>query len=232
MRLSVGRSVKILLSSFFIQTSWSFSTLQGLGFLSSLMVAAKKDKRSKIMEAHKGFFNTHPYMSSYIIGAVVRAYDDNQCTNKEIHKFINVAQTSFASAGDLLFWEILRPALLLIGTIVALRFGIIGPLTFITVYTVFHLYHRIQGIYDGYNMKWDVIYILKSKRFKTTQHMFELIGAFCSGLLVSTVSLELNYLLTVPLSILFIILLLRKAPSVVIAFVIILLLITIVWVGL
>jgi mannose/fructose/N-acetylgalactosamine-specific phosphotransferase system component IID len=231
MRLGFGRFIKILLSSFFIQTSWSFSTLQGLGFLFNLTIAAKKDKRPKVIETHKGFFNTHPYMSSYIVGAVTRAYDDNQYTTEEIHKFINIAQTSFASAGDLLFWEILRPALLLISTIIALKFGIIGPLIFITVYTIFHLYHRIQGIYDGYNMKWDVIYILKSKRFTTTQYIFELLGAFCSGLLISAVSLEVSYLLIVPLSILFIMLLLRKVPSVVIAFVVILLIIVIIWVG-
>ena len=231
MRLAFGRFIKILLSSFFIQTSWSFSTLQGLGFLFNLMIATKKDNRPKIMETHKGFFNTHPYMSSYIVGAVVRAYDENQYTTEEIHKFISIAQKSFASAGDLLFWEILRPALLLIGTIMALKFGIVGPLIFITVYTIFHLYHRIQGIYDGYNMKWDVIFILKSRRFTTTQHIFELLGAFCSGLLIAAVSLEVSYLLIVPFSILFIVLLLRKVPSVVITLVVILSIIIIVWVG-
>jgi|GEM_PF-652659 len=231
MRLGFDRFLKILFSSFFIQTSWSFSNLQGMGFLFNLMSGAKKNKRSKIMDTHKGFFNTHPYMSSYIIGAVERAYDDEQSSTEEIQKFINIAQTSFASAGDLLFWEILRPALLLIGTILALKFGVIGPLIFIAVYTVFHLYHRIQGIYDGYNMKWDVIYIIRSKRFTTTQHVFELLGAFCSGLLFSVISLELNYLLIIPLSILFILLLLNKVPIVVITFVLILLIITIIWVG-
>lgn len=231
MRLGLGRFLRILFSSFFIQTSWSFSTLQGMGFLFNLMSGAKKDTKSKIMNTHKGYFNTHPYMSSYIVGAVERAYDDEQSSTDEIQKFINIAQKSFASAGDLLFWEILRPALLLIGTILALKFGVIGPLTFIVVYTAFHLYHRIQGIYDGYNMKWDVIYIIRSRRFTTTQNTFELIGAFCSGLLFSAVSLELNYLLIIPISLLFLLLLLRKVPSVIITFVMILLIITIIWIG-
>ncbi len=231
MRLGLGRFLKILFSSFFIQTSWSFSTLQGMGFLFNLISGARKETRSKIMNTHKGFFNTHPYMSSYIIGAVERAYDDEQSSIEEIQKFISVAQKSFASAGDLLFWEILRPALLLLGTILALKFGVIGPLIFIVVFTVFHLYHRIQGIYDGYTMKWDVIYIIRSKRFTTTQYTFELLGAFCSGLLFSVMSLEPNYLLIIPLSLLFLLLLLKKVPSVIITFVLILLIITIIWVG-
>ncbi len=230
MQLSFGRFLKILFSSFFIQTSWSFYILQGMGFLFNLMISAKQTKKDKIMETHKGFFNTHPYMSSYIIGATVRAYDEDKYSTEEIKKFINIAQKSFASAGDLLFWQTLRPSLLLIGTILGLKFGIIGPMTFIMVYTIFHLYHRIQGIYDGYNLRWDVIYLLKSKRFTTVQHIFEIFGALCSGLLFSVISLETYYLLIIPLSMLFILLLIKRMSSVVITFALILLIITIVWI--
>jgi PTS system mannose-specific IID component len=231
MRLGFTRFLKIFITSFFMQTSWSFYTMQGLGFLFNLMTGIKKDKREEVLKTHEGFFNTHPYVSSYIVGAIVRAYDEETHSVEEVKKFIDIAQKSFASAGDILFWQTLRPALLLLGTVLALKAGIIGPILFLVVYTVFHFYHRIQGIYDGYAMKWDVIYLLRSKRFTFVQQFFEIVGAFCSGLLVWLMALKAHYLFCLPLAAFILFLLLKRTSSVVIMFVIIFLIIIIVSLG-
>ncbi len=216
MRLSFTRFLKILFANFFIQTSWSFFSMQSMGFLYSLFAGAKKDQRDKIIKTHKGFFNTHPYMSSYIIGATLRAYDEGNVFPEETRNFITVAQTSFASTGDLLFWQTLRPAMLLIAAILAVKCGVIGPLAFIIVYNAIHLFHRISGIIDGYQMGRDIIYILKAKRFTMVRHIFEMLGAFFTGLLISLASLEMNYLLLIPITMLFVLLLLRRFPNVLI----------------
>ncbi len=230
MRLSFNRFLKIFFSSLFIQTSWSFSSMQGMGFLFNLVTGSKKKHRDKIMETHKGFFNTHPYMSSYIIGATIRAYDEEIISPEDIKKFISVSQTSFASAGDLLFWQTIRPALLLLAVILAMKSGVVGPLVFIIVYNIFHLYHRIKGITDGYAMRWDVIYLLKSKRFTTVQRGFEILGALFSGFLFSLVSLQIHYLLLIPLTMLFILLLIKRFSSVFIIITVVLLIIIIAFV--
>ncbi len=216
MRLGFARFLKILFANFFIQTSWSFFSMQSMGFLYSLFAGAEKDQRDKIIKTHKGFFNTHPYMSSYIIGATLRAYDEGNVFPEETRNFITVAQTSFASTGDLLFWQILRPAMLLIAAILAVKCGVIGPLAFIIAYNAIHLFHRISGIIDGYRMGRDVIYILKAKRFTMVRHIFEILGAFFTGFLISLASLEMNYLLLIPITMLFVLLLLRRFPSVLI----------------
>lgn len=216
MRLGFTRFLKILFANFFIQTSWSFFSMQSMGFLYSLFAGAKKDQRDKIIKTHKGFFNTHPYMSSYIIGATLRAYDEGNVFPEETRNFITVAQTSFASTGDLLFWQTLRPAMLLITAILAVKCGVIGPLAFIITYNGIHLFHRTRGIIDGYRMGRDVIYLLKARRFTTVRHIFEILGAFFTGLLISLASLEMNYLLLIPIAMLFVLLLLRRFPSVLI----------------
>lgn len=223
MRLSFARFLKILFASFFIQTSWSFFSMQSMGFLFNLFAGAKKNQHDKITKTHKDFFNTHPYMSSYIIGATLRAYDEGVVSPEEIRNFVAITQTSFASTGDLLFWQTLRPALLLMAAILALKSGIIGPLVFIITYNVFHLFHRARGIIDGYQMGRDVIYILKAKRFTTVRHIFEILGAFFTGLLFSSVSLEVNYLLLLPITILFLLLLIKRFPSVLIILAVLLL---------
>jgi len=223
MRLSFTRFLKILFASFFIQTSWSFFSMQSMGFLFNLFAGANKDQRDKIVKIHKGFFNTHPYMSSYITGATLRAYDEGDVSPEEIRNFVAITQTSFASTGDLLFWQTLRPALLLIAAILAVKSGVIGPLVFIITYNVFHLFHRARGIIDGYQMGRDVIYVLKAKRFTTVRHIFEILGAFFTGFLFSSVSFEMNYLLLLPITVLFLLLLIKRFPSVLIILAVLLL---------
>lgn len=216
MRLSLGRLLRIFFQSLFIQTSWSFPSMQSMGFLSAVLVGVGEDKRAEIMKTQKGLFNSHPYMVSYIVGAAVRAYDEGKASADEIRKFISVAQTSFASAGDLLFWRTLRPALLLVAVILGVHYGVVGPLTFLVVYNVFHLFHRIKGISDGYNMGWDVIYLLNERRFKTVRKVFEAVGALLSGLLLSLIAVEVNYLLVIPLTSLFLIMLIKRYSAVMI----------------
>jgi PTS system N-acetylgalactosamine-specific IID component len=169
-------------------------------------------------------------MVSYIVGAAVRAYDQGNASPEEIRRFLNVAQTSFASAGDLLFWQTLRPALLLLAVILGVHYGLVGPIVFLVVYNFFHLFHRVKGIYDGYNMGWDVIYLLRAKRFKLVRESFEAIGALLSGFLISLVSVNLQYLLIIPLTALFMIMLTRRYSAVLIIISVLLLVFIIGWV--
>ncbi len=80
-------------------------------------------------------------------------------------------------------------------------------------------------------MKCDVIYLLRSKRFTFVQQLFEVVGAFCSGLLVWLVALKAHYLLCVPLAAFIMFLLLKRTSSVVIVFVIIFMIIIAVSLG-
>ena len=216
MRLSTGRLLRIFWQSLFIQTSWSFPSMQSMGFLADLIAGVGEGKRDEIVRNQKGLFNTHPYMVSYIVGATVRAYDEGRSSPEEIQRFVAVAQTSFASAGDLLFWRTLRPALLLMAVVLGIHYGIIGPVAFLVVYNVFHLFHRIKGISDGYSMGWDVIYLLKTRRFKLVREVFEAAGALLSGLLISLVTVNVQYLLVIPLTVLFMIMLVRRYSAVLI----------------
>jgi mannose/fructose/N-acetylgalactosamine-specific phosphotransferase system component IID len=198
-----------------------------MGFMVNLIYGTEH-KETVIMKEHKELFNTHPYMASYIIGATIRAYDEGK-TPEDIKRFIAIAQTSFASAGDLLFWQTLRPAILLISVILGLKFGLIGPVLFIISYNAFHLFHRARGITDGYNRGWDVIFLIKAKRFIMVQRVFEVLGALFTGLLFTLIAFNINYLLLIPLTLLFVILLIRHYSA---AFIIIAVLVFIVIIAL
>jgi PTS system mannose-specific IID component len=224
-RLGFFRLVKVFFSSLFLQTSWSFFSMQSMGFLFTLTSGARKEQRSRIMEAHTGFFNTHPYMLSYIVGATLRAHDDGKIPVADIKRFIAITQASFASAGDLLFWRTVRPALLLIATILAVKIGLWGSLVFLVPYNILHLYHRIKGIQEGYTRGPNVIYIIKSTRFVGVRRVFETLGALSCGLLAALVSLHTHALLIIPITALVMLLMVKRLSSVIITIAIMLIMI-------
>jgi mannose/fructose/N-acetylgalactosamine-specific phosphotransferase system component IID len=204
--------------------------MQSMGFLFTLMSGARKEQRADIMEVHKGFFNTHPYMASYIVGATLRAHDDGILPFADIKRFIAITQASFASAGDLLFWRTVRPALLLIATILAVKIGVWGSLVFLACYNVIHLYHRIRGIQDGYARGTNVIYVIKSARFTVVRRVFETLGALSCGLLCTLVSLQTHALLIIPITALVVLLMVKRLSSVIITIAIMLIMIIMVMV--
>jgi len=216
MRLGITRTIKLTLASFFIQTSWSFSSLQTLGFLFSLLHGARKGERHEFQSNYHKTFDTHPYMASYIIGAVLREHEDKKLAPDRIGHFISIAQTSFATAGDLLFWQTVRPALLLYATILGLKIGIIGPIMAFIVYNSLHFYHRIQGFREGYEKGIDIIYVLRTKRFTIVQRVFEFLGALATGGLIALVTIDFNALLIIPLCLVFIGLLFKRVASTII----------------
>lgn len=224
MRLGFTRFLKLFFSSLFIQSSWSFFSMQAMGFLFSLTMGMGKDKRKEVVKTAKGFFNTHPYMAAYIIGAAVRAYDQNEDPEK-VKRFVTIAGQSFASAGDMLFWQTIRPTLLLIAVILGVKQGIIGPVLFLVSYNIFHLYHRAKGIIDGYNIGQDVIYLLKSKRFLMVQRIFEILGALATGFLPVLLTSNIRALIFIPLGVLFLLMLFRRSSAIVIVFMMLLLII-------
>ncbi len=226
MRLGFIRFIKLLIASLFIQSSWSFFSMQAMGFLFTLYQAFPDRKhRQEMFRAHKGFFNTHPYMASYIIGAVVRAYDRGERSD-EIIKFISVAQTSFAAIGDQLFWQAVRPGLLLAAVVIGMKVGsgVAGPLLFLILYNLFHLGHRAFGLWEGYRRGRDVIYLLKARRITLPQQTAECLGAFCAGILPFLGPVGPRSFLIIPLTALFLYLLIRRYSPVLIILIILVIL--------
>jgi mannose/fructose/N-acetylgalactosamine-specific phosphotransferase system component IID len=158
-------------------------------------------------------------MSSYIVGATIRAYDRGEKA-EDIVRFISVAQTSFASVGDQLFWQTVRPCLLVVGVILGIQFGWVGPVLFFVLYNILHLYHRGTGLVEGYRRGWDVIYLLKARRITLPQQLGEGLGALALGFLILMAPFNFRALMILPLTGLFLIMLFRKFSAVLIIIII------------
>lgn len=215
MRIGFFRLIKLFFSSLFLQCSWSFHSMQSLGFLFTARAGLDRNKHEKLLQHTRVFFNTHPYMAGYLIGAVLRAYEKEEDPEK-IKNYIMVGQSAFASAGDTLFWQTIRPSLLLLAIIIGLKFGIAGPLLFFVAFNIIHLYHRLTGFSAGYKKGWDIIYILKTPKFTQTQKLFENLGTFFVGLMLIVLQRNYNLFFLIPLTGIFLLFLWKKIPPILI----------------
>ncbi len=228
MRIGLFRLLKLFFASLFLQSSWSFHSMQSLGFLVIAIMGIDKKKKEFLLQHSRTFFNTHPYMAGFIIGAVLNAYEKENSLD-DLNKHITVSQSAFASFGDTLFWQTIRPALLIIAIITGVKYGVVGPLIFLLLYNLIHIYFRFYGFTTGYKMGWNVIYILKDKKLQMMQMIFESIGAFSIGLMPIILDKGLSLLFLIPLSGIFLILLWKRvAPILILTFVFILIIINLI----
>lgn len=151
---------KVLLGSFFIQSAWNYKRMQALGFAAALAPAIREiygdaPSRARALERHLDFFNTHPYMVSPLLGAVVRTEelaasgraDAALCTEMK-----RKVMGPYGAIGDMFFWGALRPLASLAGAAAVLAWGAPGVVVFLVFYNAVHLAMRIGGFVAGYRL--------------------------------------------------------------------------------
>ncbi|MCX7995229.1 MAG: PTS system mannose/fructose/sorbose family transporter subunit IID [candidate division WOR-3 bacterium] len=228
MHIGIFRLIRLFLASLFLQSSWSFHSLQSLGFLVTVMGGIDRKKRKFLLQNGRFFFNTHPYMAGFIIGAVLRGIEQEN-DFESLKKHIMVSQSAFASFGDTFFWHTIRPGLSIMAVLIGLKCGVLGPLLFLVIYNLIHLFFRFYGFIAGYERGWDVVFVLKEKRFLVIQQIFEALGALVTGLLPLILIKNMNALFIIPLSGIFLVFLWKKvAPILILTFVFILVIINLI----
>lgn len=148
---------KIFLRSFFLQSVWNYERMQSVGFLFSMLprlreIYTSHNELKKSCQRHLAYFNTHPYMVSFILGFTTRAEEeikDNVSGAEEVlSKFKLQMGGPLAAIGDKLFWSTWRPLVGLIavlGVYLSVKPGYLIPLIFILLYNfpVFCFRYRI-----------------------------------------------------------------------------------------
>lgn len=177
-----GKRMNIILRSFLLQGFWNFSQMQNIGALFILMPSLRdiygkdKVKFARAVARNLETFNSHPVMSTYSFGAMLKqeqriaACPLEKLQEEEREWRIIRASTAntAASIGDRLFWATLKPlslvlcfAILSTGRVNVLMEGIYkGEMFFIVtlalggsllVYNIPALAVRAKGLVDSYN---------------------------------------------------------------------------------
>lgn len=156
--------------SMLLQASFNYERMQASGWLYGLLPALKKihtNKRdlARAMKGHMGFFNTHPFLVTFVIGIILAMERSKQDVNSIQSTKIAVG-APLGGIGDAMFWLTLLPICGGIGASLALQGSILGAVVFIVLFNVVHLGLRFGLAHYAYRMGVAAIPLIKANTKK------------------------------------------------------------------
>ncbi|EAA0659425.1 PTS mannose/fructose/sorbose transporter family subunit IID [Shigella flexneri] len=162
--------------SMLLQASFNYERMQASGWLYGLLPALKKihtNKRdlARAMKGHMGFFNTHPFLVTFVIGIILAMERSKQDVNSIQSTKIAVG-APLGGIGDAMFW-------------LTLQGSILGAVVFIVLFNVVHLGLRFGLAHYAYRMGVAAIPLIKANT-KKVGHAASIVGMTVIGALVAT----------------------------------------------
>ncbi len=171
--------------SLFLQAAWNFERYLNYGVAYVLCPVIRrlypKGERGEVLSRHLDYFNTHPYMASFILGAVIKMEEERVQASHELQKQkeeeINALKVGMmgplAAMGDNFFWATIRPycGLLAVTLVMTQALGPqvecwVVPLLFLVSFNIVHLGMRFLGFRLGYKKSDQVVLSLRRFGFQ------------------------------------------------------------------
>ncbi|EMF4697473.1 PTS mannose/fructose/sorbose transporter family subunit IID [Salmonella enterica] len=142
---------RVFWRSFQMEFSWNYERQMNLAFVYTLIPVLKKlySRKEDLAEAlkrHLAFFNTTPHIVTLTLGITVAMEEKNSQQKEMDASSIDNVKASLmgplAGIGDSFFWGTLRLIATGIGTSLALKGNILGPILFLLVFNVPHILAR------------------------------------------------------------------------------------------
>lgn len=144
--------------------TWNYVNAQGIavGYMMLPFLKKKfKDEKddTKLKEAMKrsiGYYNVTPAVSTFPVGIASSMEEENAKLDTFDTNSINAVKASLmgplSGIGDSFFWGTFRVISAGIGISLATQGNILGPILFLLLYNVPHLFVRFYGLRLGYNL--------------------------------------------------------------------------------
>lgn len=182
--------------SLLLQASFNYERMQAGGWLYSLIPGLKKIHKDKgdlsyAMQDHLQFFNTHPFLITFMQG-VILAMEENK-ENRSTIRGIKIAMMGpLGGIGDAMFWLTLLPITAGIGASLAMEGNIVGPILFLVLFNAVHFGLRFGLMRYGYKTGTKAIVSLKENTKKISRAA-SIVGLSVIGALIASyVALELG----------------------------------------
>lgn len=175
--------------SLLLQASFNYERMQASGWLYGLLPALQKIHTnprdlSRAMKGHMGFFNTHPFLATFVMGIVLAMERSKQNVNSIQSTKIAVG-APLGGIGDAMFWLTLLPICGGIGADLALQGSIMGAVVFFLLFNVVHFGLRFGLAHYAYRMGVAAIPVIKANTRKVG-HAASIVGMTVIGALVAT----------------------------------------------
>jgi len=150
----------LFLRSMALEANFNFETWQNTGFAFTIIPVLKKLYTTKqtmaaALKRHLQFFNTSPYGSTLVIGITAAMEEQNSldaCFDAESINSVKLGLMGpLAGVFDSLFWGTFKVIAAGVGTSLALKGNVMGPVLFILIFNVPHLLLRYNLTFIGYN---------------------------------------------------------------------------------
>ncbi len=147
--------------SFQMEFSWNYERQASLGYVYAMIpilkkLYKKKEDLSQALKRHLEFFNCTPYIVTMILGISVAMEKQNADNSKFDSSSINTVKASLmgplSGIGDSFFWGTLRLIATGVGTSLALKGNILGPILFFLIFNIPHIALRYILTSLGYKM--------------------------------------------------------------------------------
>jgi len=182
--------------SFFIQASWSYDRLQSLGFAFALLPALRRlypdrEELASRLAVHTEYFNTQPYLASFILGAAARA-EEERASGRDPDLDVTELKTNLmaplGALGDSFFWGSLKPFAAAAAVAVLLTGAWWAPLLFLVLYNIVHVGLRFSLVFIGYSTQGDVLGLMSRYGFTRLARRYKVMSLAIVGCVVGTVS--------------------------------------------
>ncbi|MBS4538114.1 PTS system mannose/fructose/sorbose family transporter subunit IID [Clostridium sp. D2Q-11] len=180
---------KMAWRSLLLQASFNYERMQAAGWLYSMAPALKKihkkkEDLSKSMKLHMEFFNTHPFLVTFIMG-IVAAMEENKNDTETIRGVKVATMGPLGGIGDALFWLTLLPISAGIGASLAIEGSVAGPIIFLIMFNIVHFLLRFGLMHYGYRTGVNSIGALKDNT-KLVSRAASILGLSVVGALIAS----------------------------------------------
>ena len=187
-RLDKATLNKMAWRSIFLQSSFNYERMQAGGWLYGILpglekIHTDKDDLAASMSHNLEFFNTHPFLVTFVMG-IVLSLEQNKADIPTIRAVRVAAMGPLGGIGDALFWFTLVPIVAGISSDFAVKGSIAGPLLFLAVFNIFQFAIRYWLMHWSYNLGTDAIGIFTANAKEFTRAA-SILGVFVVGALTS-----------------------------------------------
>lgn len=174
--------------SVFLQGSFNYERMQAAGWVYGILPGLKKihtDKEdlSASLEHNLEFFNTHPFLVTFVMG-IVLSLEQQKADIATIRAVRVAAMGPLGGIGDAIFWFTLVPIAAGISANMALSGSILGPVVFLAMFNVVQFGVRYWLMHWSYDLGTKAIEAL-TKNAKEFTRAASILGILVVGALTS-----------------------------------------------
>ncbi len=179
---------KMVWRSLFLQASFNYERMQANGWLYGILpglekIHTNKEDLSKSMKHNLEFFNTHPFLVTFVMG-IVLSMEEKKADINTIRAVRVAAMGPLGGIGDALFWFTLVPITAGITANMAIQGNILGPILFLLIFNGVQFLIRYFLMYWSYDLGAKAVDIL-TQNAKAFTKAASLLGVFIVGSLTA-----------------------------------------------